>query len=286
MLATVGDLVEDVVVRVTDPVNVASDTEARILRRRGGSAANVAAAAAELGHPVRFLGQVGADPIGAALVDDLARAGVDSSLVRRAGRSGTILVLVDATGERTMLTDRGACSELSGAEPAWLDDVSTLHVPMYSLAAEPLATTTRTLISLAHGRDVAVSIDLSSVTLIERLGVAEVLAVLDESRPAVVFANRDEAAAVGLRGAVGGSVTIVKRGAAPALVYDADRRHVVPTEPVDDVIDTTGAGDAFAAGFLTADWRADVVDACRAGHRAAARALVFRGEATSIPFFR
>ncbi len=273
VLATLGDLVEDVVVQVDDPVNVATDTNAHITRRRGGSAANVAAVAARSGHATRFIGQVGDDPIGAALIDDLAASGVDTSFVRRSGVTGTIAVLVDATGERTMLTDRGACTELDRPEPMWLDGVAALHVPMYSLVVEPLAGTATTVIRWAHDRGVDVSIDVSSVALIDALGADEVLATLARLDPAVVFANADEAIALATTGPIARAVTVVKHGGAPAVVFAAGRRHEVPVEPIAAVGDTTGAGDAFAAGFLTADWRADVAVATLAGHRAAATAI-------------
>jgi sugar/nucleoside kinase (ribokinase family) len=273
VLATLGDLVDDVVVRVHDPVNVATDTAAHITRRRGGSAANVAAMAARSGHPARFIGQVGDDPIGAALIDDLAVGGVDASFVRRGGRTGTIVVLVDAAGERTMLTDRGACTLLDRPEAAWLDRVTTLHVPMYSLVGEPLATTATTTIRWAHDREIDVSIDVSSVALIDAHGPRDVLASVRRLDPTVVFANADEARALDIAGPIARAVTVIKRGGAPALVFAAGERHEVPAAPIGEVGDTTGAGDAFAAGFLTADWRADVVSATRAGHRAAATAI-------------
>ena len=179
MLATLGDLVEDVVVRIDGPINVASDTPARISRRRGGSAANVAVAGATLGLPCRFLGQVGVDAIGDALLAEMASAGVDVTSVRRSGSTGTIVALVDATGERSMLTDRRACVDLAAPEPAWLDGVTILHVPLYSLAGGPVAATATTVIGWAHERQIDVAIDVSSTALIEALGADRVRALLD-----------------------------------------------------------------------------------------------------------
>lgn len=268
-----GDLVEDIVARVADPINVASDTDATIARRRGGSAANVAAAAGGLGHPTRFLGQVGDDAIGSSLIAELGTDGVDVSHVRRSGRTGTIVVLVDPTGERSMLTDRAACLDLDEPSERWLEGVRTLHVPLYSLVADPLAATARTVIGWAHDRDVAVSIDVSSVALIRQLGVSAVFDILDELRPAVVFANEVEAAALGVAGPIVGAITVVKQGPDSVVVFAGDARHDVPPMAVERGADTTGAGDAFAAGFLTSDWSTDVVAACRSGHRAAAIAL-------------
>ena len=111
----------------------------------------------------------------------------------------------------------------------------------------------------AHWRSIAVSIDLSSVSVIESLGVSEVHRLLGELLPDVVFANADEARAMGIESAIGNALTIVKRGADTAMLF---RGHAVPVEvpatAVDRVDDTTGAGDAFAAGVLTYQgWRDD-----------------------------
>ena len=112
MLGSVGDLVEDVVVRLHERVNEASDTRATVIRRRGGSAANVVAAACRAGGRARFIGRVGDDPTGHVLTDALVAQGAEV-VVQRAGRTGTIVVLVDVVGERTMLSDRGACTDLA-----------------------------------------------------------------------------------------------------------------------------------------------------------------------------
>jgi sugar/nucleoside kinase (ribokinase family) len=279
VLATVGDLVEDVIVRLDDSINVASDTPASISRRRGGSAANVAVAAAGLGHRSRFLGQVGLDAIGTALLSDMTDGGVDVAWVRRSGSTGTIVALVDSTGERSMLTDRRTCVDLSDPDPAWLHGVNVLHVPLYSLATGAVAATATTLIGWAHERHIDVSIDASSSAVLRDIGTTQVRRLLADLEPDVLLANRDEALALDVDGAVGNCITVVKAGADPATVHFPSAPAVeVPGIAVAEVRDTTGAGDAFAAGFLThtGGWRHDPVGACRAGHRCAAALLVSR----------
>lgn len=285
MIGTVGDLVEDIAVRLDGPVNLASDTPAVIRRRRGGSAANMAVSVARHGGAARFIGQIGDDAIGTVLVDALRADGVEA-VVRRGGRTGTIVVLVDAAGERTMLTDRGACADLADPDPAWLDGLRVLHVPMYSFTGGVLAATAATLVAWAHERSILVSVDLSSEALIESIGAGAMAALLDQLRPDVVLANELEAAAFGGLDAIAAvaDLAVVKQGARPALVHrrvdlgaagagaEAWVEVPVPTVPV--VRDTTGAGDAFAAGFLGAlTAGAEPTEAARAGHRAAAAAI-------------
>jgi len=275
MLAALGDMVEDIVVHLGGPINEASDTLSQIVRRRGGSAANVIETAAVLGYRARFLGQVGTDPIGAALIDELGRSGADVSCVRRGGRSGTIIVLVDEQGERTMLTDRAACLDLSDPDRSWLTDVTTLHVPFYSFTHQPLADTTTTLIGWARELGVRVSIDVSSVAVIEEIGQTRVIEMLEQLRPDVVMANGDEAAALDITGPLAGAATVVKHGGDPVQVYVGSDRLTVTVPPIGNVADTTAAGDAFAAGYLTAgDVSAEM--AVAAGCQAAARLLTSR----------
>jgi sugar/nucleoside kinase (ribokinase family) len=275
VLATVGDLVDDIVVRLGGPIHVASDTDAVIQRRRGGSAANVAAAAARISGRSRFLGQVGDDARGASLLNELADEGVDVSVVHARGRTGAIVVLVDEAGERTFLTDPGSARDLDEPAREWLDDIDVLHVPLYSLAHGEIATTSRTLIEWAHSRNVAVSLDLSSVAVIDALGVDRTRSLVEQSRPHVVFANADEAASLGIDGPVASAPTVVKRGGVSAVVHQPGMTAVeVPAHNVGHFVDTTGAGDAFAAGFLSHPaWPTQPAQACEAGHAAAAALL-------------
>ncbi|MEZ5408044.1 MAG: PfkB family carbohydrate kinase [Acidimicrobiales bacterium] len=300
MLVAVGDLVVDVVVRLEEPpdgrpdgvgagsvvVNLGSDTPATVTHRQGGSAANVCVAAARLGAPTRFVGQVGDDPTGRWLVDSLRAAGVDTA-VRAAGRTGSVIVLCHADGERSMITDRGASAELAGAEPDWLDGARALHLPLYTLAADPLRSTAVALAGAARRAGAVVSVDLSSTSLLAALGRAVVGDLIARLAPDVVLANRAEAAWAEAARAGGAGVGIVplsamrveKRGPESAVVTAAGRAAVaVPAVPIGPVADSTGAGDAFAAGWLTASLAgADPVEATVAAHRAAADHLVALG---------
>lgn len=279
MLCAIGDLVEDVIVLLSGPPRYGADVEARVSRHRGGSAANVATAAARLAGSARFVGQVGDDPLGDRLLTQLVQAGVDPAVVR-GGRTGTIVALVSPDGERTMLSDRGAATALSDADPAWLDGVTVLHVPAYSLVGGPLAETTRALVTAAHHRSIPVTLDTSSLTVLDDLGgPVPARERLGELRPAVTFANAAEAERLDLQVPLQrDGLLVVKRGREATVVVDTDGRRDEVDVPAAEVIDTTGAGDAFAAGFLTA-WSggAPVVTAVQSAHEAAARVLASPG---------
>jgi sugar/nucleoside kinase (ribokinase family) len=278
VLAALGDVVDDIVVRIGGPIHLTSDTDASIARRRGGSAANVAATAARLAGQARFLGQVGDDATADLLLAELVADDVDVSFVRRGGRTGAVVVLVDEFGERCFLTDTGSARALDAPDPSWLNGVDVLHVPFYSLVDEPIASTATTTIGWAHDRGIAVSIDASSVALLESFGVDRAWRLFAALRPSVFFANDDEARFLGVTSAVGDAVTFVRHGAGDAVVQLPEGATcVVPALEVGGVSDTTGAGDAFAAGVLTsAAWRRDPSAACARGHRAAAQLLSSR----------
>ena len=289
MLAVIGDLVEDIVVWAGEPVRAATDTAAQVFRARGGSGANVAALAAAR-VPTRFIGRVGADAAGEALVAELAIGGVDVR-VQRKGRTGTVVLLVDADGERTMFPDRGASALLDGVDPAWLAGVAWLHAPAYGFEREPMRGEVLRLAAQARAAGARVSLDASSTGLLAGLGVELALALLREVAPDVLFANESEAEFLGLAG--GGDVAasvartvVVKHGPLPTDVIEAGELAArVDVPPVTGIRDLTGAGDAFAAGFLAATLQgADIATACLEGHALAASVLTNPGaHAAPVP---
>jgi sugar/nucleoside kinase (ribokinase family) len=277
VLCTIGDLIEDVVVWLSAEPNLGTDTDSIIQRTRGGSAANVAMFAALTGTESRFIGQVGNDALGQQLCSALQQAGVDVCVVSE-GRTGSIVVLVQPNGERTFLTDRGVASHLSLVDASLMANVGILHVPSYSLVTEPLASTSLLYIKATQSLGAVISIDASSTSVLEHFGVARYKSLIQSIQPQVFLCNEDEAGLLGVgakEGMPGAALTVIKRGAHSTLAISQNNEDFqVAVAPVANIVDTTGAGDAFAAGFLpTFVASNDVEVAIARGHAVAARVL-------------
>ena len=287
LLGVIGDIVEDVVVAMRAPFAAGSDTPSDIVRRRGGSAANVAVAASAL-VPTRFFGCVGDDATGRRLAAELAPS-IDARLqVSSAAPTGTIVVILDAHGERHMFPDRGANLCLTPIDDAQLASLAVLHATAYSLDSGTTADVVPAALATVAASGRVTSLDVSSAALISQFGVSRLLGVINQLRPTLLLANADEASLLGwdaLEPWAAGLV-IVKHGAGPALVRTPVGAWRVPTTPL-PVTDTTGAGDAFAAGVLAsvilsglsvktllAGGEALAVMLAQAGHRAAAVRLL------------
>jgi sugar/nucleoside kinase (ribokinase family) len=245
LVCTLGDLTLDVIVRLAGPIATGADTPARTQLSPGGQAANVAAWAAELGARARFIGKRGADDAGRLATSGLEARGVEVAGPAD-GEGGVICSLVEPGGERSMLTDRGAATDFRPDEldARWLDDCDHLFVSGYALLADPTRTTARAAVELAREHGAGISVDLASWSALEEHGPAQVRALLADLRPDVVFANEDEDRLLG--GPVPGAAWILKRGLR-GCSFDGDERDALP---VGEVVDSTGAGDALAAGFI------------------------------------
>jgi sugar/nucleoside kinase (ribokinase family) len=233
--------------------------------------------------PARFIGCVGEDPAAEVLTSELAGHGVDVRVQRR-GRTGTVVVLIDPGGERTMYPDRAAAADLAEVPGAWLESAAVLHAPSYCFAAEPAAASVLRLIGQAGQAGVPVSLDASSTGMIEEHGLARYLDLVESIRPSVFFANAHEARLLDMtRPQFAKTMTVVKNGAGSTIVTPpGGAPRAVPVAEAAPARDSTGAGDAFAAGFLAARAHgADPVEAARSGHDLA-RSVLFSPGANSL----
>lgn len=244
LVVSLGDLVLDVIVRLRQPLAADADATSEITLTTGGQAANVAAWVAALGGRARWVGRRSDD-----LQGRMAAARLDELEVELCGPvtpagGGVIVSLVDPDGGRTMCPDRGVATGLraSDLEADWFA-CDHLHVSGYALLAEPVREAAVHALRLARDAGARTSVDLSSWSAIRDRGPAAFRDLLTSLAPDVVFANEDEQAILG--GPLEGSTWILKRGAGGCSFAGVE----LPARP-GPVVDTTGAGDALAAGWL------------------------------------
>jgi ribokinase len=288
-----GDLVLDVVIAPAAPLEQGTDVPGRVAFVQGGSAANTARWLGRLGAKVTLITAVGRDATGRALVDAVRGDRVTVQASRIAGaRTARIGVIVSADGERSFVPDRGAADLLEPGDlkADWFSGARALHLPVYSLLGDPLGAAGRRGIELARAAGAFVSVDLASIRPLMAAGRSAARELVATAAPNVLFSTAPEADALLGSGPVDGllelaEIAVVKRGSKGATVLARSGheglRFEVATAPL-HAADSTGAGDAFDAGFLVAWFAARdsgrslteaLHRAALAGHKAAARQL-------------
>ncbi|MEV4563951.1 sugar kinase [Nonomuraea sp. NPDC049419] len=289
-VVVVGDLMTDAVARARYALARASDTPAIVTMHGGGSGANISSWLAVEGGEVAFIGRRGADITGRNRDMELMGYGVDARLVMDPERpTGTCVVLVTHKGERTMLSDPGANAALSPEDlPRDLFvQGSHLHLSGYTLINEGSRDAGLAALDMARHTGMSISVDCASSAPLERTGAEPFLEWTNGAK--LLFANIDQAKVLTGRDdpeAAAKVLTawfpqvVIKMGAEGALWFSNGRPDPVrvAAEPVDKIVDGTGAGDAFCAGFLP-PWLEGKppAEALASGCRLASKAIMHLG---------
>ena len=253
----------DVVAQIpTTPheLHLGNDTRTIISTHGGGAGGNVASWLAVLGNDVTMVGRIGNDSAGSAITAEFDALGISyGQIVKEGLHTGVVVCLVDPSGERTMLADNGANAGLAISDLPALDGVDAIYLtgyaPIAPLSREGVLEMVRTI----NSREIPIIFDPATVGGMQGVPVEEILswcALMD-----AVIMNEEEAIYLSglsdLESALNFFVeltprAIIKRGSAGAIGLERGGQIISVAATTSTVVDTTGAGDAFAAGFIDA----------------------------------
>jgi ribokinase len=262
-LCVIGDFAWDVLIRTNKALLTGGDTFGEVMLTPGGSAANVAVWAARCGMPTEFIGKIGRDRFGQLAQEDLTKENVTTHLVETDEHlTGCVAVFVDQTGERSMVSGRGADFYLLPSEVPreTVRRAGHLHMTAWSFFVDPPRSASRAAAHLAQECGATLSFDPGSFQMIEEMGVSQFLACTQDLGIDIFLPNYEEgevltglddpeAIAASLASLYPKALIMLKLDADGALVYDAGvTTHIQPA--TNNLVDATGAGDSFAGGFL------------------------------------
>jgi sugar/nucleoside kinase (ribokinase family) len=285
----IGDVMLDVVTKIEvmpSEINYGSDTPAKISTHGGGAAGNVAAWLTRTDARATIVGHVGNDAAGSALVNEFDALGVQHhNLAVDNGHSGVVVVLVDPTGERTMFPDNGANSGLHIGDLPELEGFNAVYISGYSPLDPSSLTGVKEMIAKIRSAGITIYFDPASVGGMKEVAIEEVkswlpmMDVLLLNEEEAIYLSGDSNIEIALDYLLTQCQTVViKRGSQGAIGKSRGGDSVsVPAIPT-TVVDTTGAGDSFAAGFISYfATKKDLARALMAGAEVAAHCVAIVG---------
>ena len=284
-LCVLGDFAWDVLIRTNSELLTGGDTFGEVVLLPGGSAANVAVWAARCGVATHFIGKIGRDRMGELAAENLDLESVTHHLIESDSNvTGSVAVFVDHTGERSMVSGRGADFDLLPSEVPRdiVAGARHLHLTAWSFFTDPPRSAARSAAHLVRTSGGTLSFDPGSFQMIQEVGVDQFLSVTQDLGIDVFLPNKEEGTVLTgrsdpadivreLDALYPSALIVLKLDADGALVFrDGDAVHVPPA-PTNRLVDATGAGDSFAGAFLARYLRgADSVEAARFANRVSA----------------
>jgi sugar/nucleoside kinase (ribokinase family) len=282
----IGDVMLDVTVQIVNKINYGSDTPSKISTHGGGAAGNVAAWARVSGAETQIVARVGSDSAGIAVISEFDSLGVaHKNLVIEGAQTGVVVVLVDPTGERTMFPETGANSGLTVSDLPDLAGFAAVYLSGYALLDDLSRPGVRRMIDAIRARELPIFFDPATVGGMNQVPIEEIRSWL----PLMNTLLMNEAEATFLTGKINvnealdvlilsAPTAIIKCGSHGAIGKSRGNEVVKVPAVSTTVIDTTGAGDSFAGGYL-ATWLNDPdLTACmKAGAEVAARCVAIVG---------
>ena len=287
----IGDAALDVIVKMQTEIHVGSDTASQISMHGGGAAANTATWLAELGHSVFFSCRLGDDAAGRAIANEFDQWGIEyrkEFLVNE--KTGMVVVLVNNKGERTMFPDSGANSGIDERNLPPLVGFDAAFLSGYSLFNHLSTSGVLRMISLIKEAKIPLIFDPASVGTMTSFGRDRVLELLPYMDIAIM--NDDEARFISDTESLENAlpfltsivpIVVIKTGSSGAVGQIRNQGLIQASTDAIAAIDTTGAGDAFAAGFIPCWLQThDLVESMKAGNEVALRCVAIIGARPSV----
>lgn len=259
----IGDLMLDVVAQIpTSPheLHLGNDTRTIISTHGGGAGANVASWLAVLGNEVTMVGRIGDDAAGSAITAEFDSLGINyGQIVKEGLHTGVVICLVDPSGERTMLADNGANAGLTIDDLPPLDGVDAVYLTGYALLAPASRAGVLEMVQAINAGKIPITFDPATVGGMKDVPIAEILSwcaqmdtlIMNEEEAIYLSGSSDIESALDFFLEIAPRA-IIKRGSQGSIGRQRGGELVAVAANTTKVVDTTGAGDSFAAGFIDA----------------------------------